>query len=79
VIVLVVASAIAIAPRFEDGKFTTNIQYGLDLQEGTWLQMEFKAVVAGFQTDMAPEEFAKALQNQTDADVSVIGHRSASK
>jgi len=72
VIVLIVASAIAIAPRFEDGKFTTNLQYGLDLQEGTWLQMEFKAVVAGFQADMAPEEFAKALQNQTDADVFVI-------
>jgi len=72
VIVLVVGSAVAIAPRFEDGKFTTNLQYGLDLQEGTWLQMEFKAVVAGFQADVAPDEFAKALQDRIDADVYVI-------
>ncbi|MDH7510040.1 MAG: preprotein translocase subunit SecD [Methanolinea sp.] len=71
-IILVVLAAIAIAPRFEGGKFTTNLQYGLDLQEGTWLQMEFKAVVAGFETDKAPGDFAKAIQDQVDADVILL-------
>ena len=71
-IILLVLAAIAIAPRIEDGKFTTNLQYGLDLQEGTWLQMEFKAVVAGFQPDQAPEEFAKSVQDRVDAEVYLL-------
>ena len=32
-LILIAGAVIAIAPRFEDGKFTTNLQYGLDLQE----------------------------------------------
>ncbi|MCQ8894639.1 MAG: preprotein translocase subunit SecD [Methanolinea sp.] len=74
-IVLVVGAAIAIGPRFEDGKFTTNIQYGLDLQEGTWLQMEFQAVVAGFETDRPVGDFAGDLQKALDADVVIIDEK----
>ncbi|HOT04259.1 MAG TPA: preprotein translocase subunit SecD [Methanolinea sp.] len=71
-VLLLVASAIAIGPRFEDGKFTTNLQYGLDLQEGTWLQMEFKAEVVGFETDRAVEDFVADLQKQLDAEIYLI-------
>jgi hypothetical protein len=57
VIILLLGSLVAIYPRFEDGKFTTNLQYGLDLQDGTWLQMEFKAEVVGFETDRPYGDF----------------------
>ena len=71
-LVLIIGSVIAIAPRYEDGKFTSNLQYGLDLQEGTWLQMEFKAEVVGFQTDIPQEDFISSLQKQLDAEVYLI-------
>lgn len=71
-VVLLVLSVAAIAPRVEDGKFTTNLQYGLDLQEGTWLQMEFKAVVAGFETRESPETFADAVRKSVDAEVYLL-------
>jgi len=71
-LILVVASVIAIAPRFEDGKFTTNLQYGLDLQEGTWLQMEFKAEIVGFETDQSPDVFVSNLKKQLDAEMYII-------
>lgn len=71
-LILIVASVIAIAPRFENGKFTTNLQYGLDLQEGTWLQMEFKAEIVGFETDLSSDEFVTNLKKQLDADIFLI-------
>ena len=40
-IVLIVLSIGAIYPHFENGKFTTALQFGLDLQGGSWLQMSF--------------------------------------
>ena len=47
-IILVVLSVIAINPHFdEQGNFTTDLQYGLDLQQGSWLQLEFQAEVVG--------------------------------
>ncbi len=69
VIILVILSVIAINPHFEDGKFTTNLQFGLDLQTGTWLQMEFKAEVIGFDTDRPVSEFMTDLQKSLDADI----------
>jgi len=58
-VVLVVGSIIAIGPHFEDGKFTTNLQYGLDLQEGSWLQMEFQAEVLTVQTDVPIDQLRR--------------------
>ncbi|MDI9633524.1 MAG: preprotein translocase subunit SecD [Methanolinea sp.] len=72
-VVLLVLAVVSIAPRVEDGKFTTNLQYGLDLQEGTWLQMEFKAVVAGFETREDPDAFADAVRQRLDAEVYLLG------
>ena len=38
-IILVVLSVIAIYPHLDSqGNMTTNLQYGLDLQQGAWLQ-----------------------------------------
>ena len=72
VIVLVAASIVAINPHFEDGQFTTNIQFGLDLQTGTWLQMEFQSEVVGFQTDLPPAQFLTNLQKNLDAEIYLI-------
>jgi len=69
-IILVVLSVIAINPHFDDqGNFTTNLQYGLDLQQGSWLQLEFKAEVLGFTTDRPLEEFITDLSKNLDAEV----------
>jgi preprotein translocase subunit SecD len=40
-----------------------------DIQQGTWLQLEFKAEVAGFTTDHPLEEFIPELANNLDAEV----------
>jgi preprotein translocase subunit SecD len=72
VIILVLGSIVAIYPHYEDGKLTTNLQYGLDLQDGTWLQMEFKAEVVGFETDRPIEDFIADLKEKLDADIYLI-------
>jgi len=69
-IILVVLSVIAIYPHFDDqGNFATNLQYGLDLQQGSWLQLEFKAEVVGFTTDRPLDEFIANLTKNLDAEV----------
>jgi len=69
-IILVVLSVIAIYPHFdEEGNFTTNLQYGLDLQQGAWIQLEFQAEVVGFTTDRPLEEFITDLSKNLNAEV----------
>ena len=69
-IILVVLSVIAIYPHFdEEGNFTTNLQYGLDLQQGAWIQLEFQAEVVGFTTDRPLEEFITDLSKNLSAEV----------
>ena len=69
-IILVVLSVIAIYPHFDDeGNFTTNLQYGLDLQQGAWIQLEFQAEVVGFTTDRPLEEFITDLSKNLSAEV----------
>ena len=42
-IILVVLSVIAIYPHIDEkGNIATNLQYGLDLQQGAWIQLEMK-------------------------------------
>ena len=48
---------------------TTNLQYGLDLQQGAWLQLEFQAEVVGFTNDIPLEEFIANLTKELDAEV----------
>jgi len=73
VIILVAASIVAINPHFENGEFTTNLQFGLDLQTGTWLQMEFQSEVVGFQTDLTTAQFITNLQKNLDAEIYLVG------
>jgi len=69
-IILVVLSVIAINPHFDDqGNLTSNLQYGLDLQQGAWIQLEFQAEVVGFTTDRPLEEFISDLSKNIGAEV----------
>ena len=74
-VILLVASVFLIYPHVEDGEFTTNLQYGLDLSDGTWLQMQFQAEVAGFETDRPVADFLTDLQKRLDAEIYRIDER----
>jgi preprotein translocase subunit SecD len=72
-IVLVVISIFAIAPHYDsEGHLVTNIQYGLDLQQGAWIQLEFGAEVVGFETDRNVGEFAGDIGTRLDAEVELV-------
>jgi preprotein translocase subunit SecD len=71
-VILVIASLFLIFPHVEDEKVTTNIQYGLDLSDGTWLQMEFQAEVVGFETDRPVGDFIADLQKKLDAEIYLV-------
>lgn len=72
-IILVVISIVAIWPHFDsNGDLQTNLQYGLDLQQGAWIQLEFKAEVVGFETDQQLEPFLEDLSKRLDTQVEVI-------
>jgi len=69
-IVLVVLSVIAIFPHFDDkGHITSNLQYGLDLQQGAWIQLEFKGEVVGYTTDQPVDIFISNLSKQLGTEV----------
>lgn len=69
-IVLLVLSVIAIYPHFDsNGNLTTNLQYGLDFQQGSWIQLEFKAEVVGFTTTEPVDTFVANLSKSLDTDV----------
>ncbi|MDD1718717.1 MAG: preprotein translocase subunit SecD [Methanoregulaceae archaeon] len=68
-IILLVLAVISINPHFENGEFTTSLPLGLDLQKGAWLQLEFKAEVAGFETAKPVDEFIGNVKNLTDTEV----------
>jgi preprotein translocase subunit SecD len=72
IIILLVFSIVSIYPHVEDGKLTTNLKFGLDLQTGTWLQMEFKGEVVGFETNQPLEQFIPELEQKLDADIILV-------
>ncbi|MCK9579534.1 MAG: preprotein translocase subunit SecD [Methanoregula sp.] len=72
-IVLVVISVFAIYPHFDsNGNLATNLQYGLDLQQGSWIQLEFKGEVVGFTTDQPLDDFITELSTRLDTEVNLV-------
>ena len=72
-IILILLSVVAIFPHFDSqGNMVSNLQYGLDLQQGSWLQLEFRAEVVGFTTDHPVDEFIANLSKKLDAEVLYI-------
>lgn len=72
-IALIILSLGAIYPHFENGKFTTALQFGLDLQGGSWLQMSFGSEVVGFTSRQPEADLASSLSTLLDAEVEVVG------
>jgi Preprotein translocase subunit SecD len=69
-IVLLVLSVVAIYPHFDNkGNFTTNLQYGLDLQNGAFIQLKLNAEVIGYTTNQPVNEFVANLSKSLDAEV----------
>ncbi len=72
-IILIIFSLVAIYPHFDEkGNLATNLQYGLDLQQGAWIQLEMRAEVVGFTTDEAASDFVTNLSKNLDADVELV-------
>jgi preprotein translocase subunit SecD len=72
-IILLLISVIAIYPHVDEkGNIATNLQYGLDLQHGAWIQLEMKGEVVGFTTDQPIDDFITNLSKGADAEVILI-------
>ncbi|NYT07408.1 MAG: preprotein translocase subunit SecD [Methanomicrobiales archaeon] len=71
-VVLLIASVFFIYPHVQDGKLATNLQYGLDFTDGTWLQMEFQAEVIGFETTRPVTDFLTDLRTEIDAEMYLV-------
>lgn len=72
-IILIVLSVIAIYPHFDDqGHLASNLQYGLDLQQGSWIQLELKSEVVGYTTDRPLSDFLTNLSESLDTEVEQV-------
>jgi preprotein translocase subunit SecD len=72
-VILVLLSVVAIFPHFDQsGNLASNLQYGLDLQQGAWLQLELKGEVVGFTTDQPLDVFVTNLTKQLGTEVVVV-------
>lgn len=72
-IILIILSLIAIGPHIDEkGNLATNLQYGLDLQQGAWIQLELRAEVVGFTSEVPVETFISNLSRSLDADVELV-------
>ena len=70
---LIVLSVIAIYPHFDDqGHLASNLQYGLDLQQGSWIQLELKSEVVGYTTDRPLSDFLTNLSESLDTEVEQV-------
>lgn len=70
-VVLSVGSIYLFPAGFEKG-LTGNLQLGLDLEGGAWLQLSFKAEVVGFETEKQPEILVTELREALDAEVYLV-------
>lgn len=65
-IAVILGALIAIMPSYSDGKLQTNLKYGLDLEGGTWLQLQLQGVVAQVDADegkIIQAEFGRLLND----------------
>jgi preprotein translocase subunit SecD len=50
-IAVILGSLVAIMPSYSNGEFQTHLKYGLDLEGGSWLQLQLQGVVAQVDAD----------------------------
>lgn len=73
-LVLVVGSLVGIylAPPNPEKGLEGNLQFGLDLQGGSWLQMEFQSVVVTYSTDGSAGDLIENLRTDLEAEAILI-------
>ncbi|KDE55353.1 preprotein translocase subunit SecD [Methanoculleus sp. MH98A] len=71
VLLLVVGSLVGIylAPPNPEKGIEGNLQFGLDLEGGSWLQMEFQSVVVAFSTDGSAGDLMEDLRTDLETEV----------
>ncbi|MBR1369747.1 preprotein translocase subunit SecD [Methanocalculus chunghsingensis] len=70
-IVLALASIYLIPPAFDKG-LQGNVQLGLDLEGGSWIQLEYQAELVTFETRENPELLVEGLTRELDAEVHLV-------
>ncbi len=63
---VILASIAAIMPSYSNGEFQTNLKYGLDLEGGSWLQLQLQGVVVQVDADekkIVEKEFGRLLDD----------------
>jgi preprotein translocase subunit SecD len=70
-LLLVAGSLVGIylAPPSPERGLEGNLQFGLDLQGGSWLQMEFQSVVVAYSTDGSAGDLVENLRTGLEAEV----------
>ena len=72
-LVLLIASIIIIFPHPGTDGIKTNLQFGLDLSGGSWIQLEFQSAVVTFKTSQPVDQFVTDLGKRLNTDVSLVG------
>ena len=67
--ILVLAALVAIFAPVGDREGITNLQFGLDLEGGSWIQLEFQADVVTVQTPVDINAVAKSMSKTLDCTV----------
>lgn len=71
-LVLLIASIIVIFPHPGPSGLETNLQFGLDLDGGSWIQLEFQSAVVTFKSDRTLDKLIPELKSRLDAEVNLI-------
>ncbi len=72
-LILLVASIIIIFPHPTADGLGTNLQFGLDLEGGSWIQLEFQSAIVTFESGMPVDKLISNLSTKLDADVTLVG------
>jgi len=71
-LVLLIASIIVIFPHPGPSGLDTNLQFGLDLDGGSWIQLEFQSAIVTFKSDKTLDQLVPELKTKLDAEVNLI-------
>lgn len=70
-VILSIASLYILPPNFDEG-LEGNLQLGLDLEGGAWLQLGLQAEVVRFTTDRPVNDFITDLRSQLDTEIYLV-------
>ncbi len=71
-VILIIASFIILFPHPGPSGIDTNLQFGLDLSGGSWIQLEFESAVVTFTTSQSVDLFVSDLKKKLDADIILV-------